>query len=71
MDATTPITIERQIAAVRDELGKRKRLYPRWVRDGRMTREEAAGRIAAMEAVRETLERVRTEQKDRVDPGLF
>jgi hypothetical protein len=64
------VTIERQIAAVRDEISKRKRLYPRWVKDGRMTQAEADDRIACMQAVRETLERLNADQEARKAPGL-
>jgi hypothetical protein len=65
------ITIERQIAAARDEVNKRRHVYPRWVADGRMTQEEADNRIAAMQAVQATLERVRDEERAKVAPGLF
>jgi len=64
------ITIERQIAAVRDEIGKRKRLYPKWVREQRMTQAESDDRIACMEAVRATLERVKAEAEAKKAPGL-
>lgn len=66
----TTITIDRQIAAVRDEIGKRKRLYPKWVREQRMTQAESDDRIACMEAVRATLEDIKARQVRVVAPGL-
>lgn len=66
-----PITIERQIAAVRKEIGIRHRVFPRWVQAGKMTQQQADDGIAAMEAAQATLERVRDEQSAKVAPGLF
>jgi hypothetical protein len=63
-----PITIERQIAAVRKEIGMRHRVFPRWVSAGKMTQQQADDGIAAMQA---TLETVRDEQQAKVAPGLF
>ncbi len=40
-----------QIACVERELRFRRRVYPRWVGEGRMTQAEADHEIAAMEAV--------------------
>lgn len=66
-----PITIERQIAAVRKEISMRNRVFPRWVQAGRMTQQQADDGIAAMQAVQATLERLRDEQQAKVAPGLF
>lgn len=71
MGAPAAVSIERQIAAVRDELRKRRSLYPRWVEAGRMTAQEAEDRIAAMDAARATLEAVREQQRAAVEPQLF
>lgn len=66
-----PITIERQIAAVRREISMRRKVYPGWVQRGRMTQDEADRQIATMEAARATLESVRDERAAKVNPGLF
>lgn len=50
-----PITLEQMIACVRREIAMRKRVYPRWVADGRMARDAAEREIAAMQAVHDTL----------------
>jgi hypothetical protein len=64
---TEPITIERQIAAVRREITMRKRVYPRWVSNGKMSERNADDELTAMEAVLATLERVKAAEK----PELF
>jgi len=57
------IPIDRQISAVKDELRKRKSLYPRWVSAGRMRQQEADTRIEEMSAVLQTLEGLRDAQR--------
>lgn len=52
------VTITEQIKVVRREIDYRKRLYPRWVADGRMTQLEANYQIEAMEYVLNTLQAV-------------
>lgn len=54
-----------QLACVKREISMRRRAYPRWVADGRMTQAKADAEIAAMEAVAATLALpVVTGQKD-------
>jgi hypothetical protein len=60
-------TIDEQIAEVRRELGMRHQVFPRFVDSKRITQAQADERIALLEAVQETLERVRDEQR----PQLF
>ncbi len=51
-----PITLDQQIQCVRRELALRKRVYPKWVKEGgRMTEREAEKEIAHMQAVHDTL----------------
>lgn len=50
-----PITLEQMIACVRREIAMRKRVYPRWVADGRKARDDAEREIATMQAVHDTL----------------
>ena len=52
------IGIEEQIQAVEREISFRERLYPRWVRDQKLTQKTADLEIARMKAVRETLQRM-------------
>jgi len=68
----TPIPIERQIAAVKDELRMRRHLYPTWANEGKfgMTLARAERRIAEMEAVLATLEKVREAERRAVQPEL-
>lgn len=52
------VTICEQIKGVRREIDYRKRLYPKWVADGRMTQKEADYQIELMEYVVNTLQAV-------------
>lgn len=52
------VTISEQIKGVRREIDYRKRLYPKWVSDGRMTQQEANYQIELMEYVVNTLQAV-------------
>ena len=54
---TTP-TIAEQIAAVDRELDLRRKHYPRWVRQEKLTQTAADLEIKRMEAVRESLVRM-------------
>ena len=54
--AAVPITS--QIACVERELRMRRRVYPRWVEDGRISQAKADAEIAAMEAVLATLQQL-------------
>lgn len=65
------MSIDRQIAAVKREVGMRRKVYLRRIADGKMTEAAAADEIAAMEAVQHTLETVRAERAEKVAPGLF
>lgn len=65
------IPLSRQIAAVRHEITMRRRLYPRWVQNGRMTQLQADAGIEAMQAVQATLEALFVEQETKIQPGLF
>jgi hypothetical protein len=62
-----PHTIDEQIAEIRRELGMRRHLYPRFVEVGKLTHQQADERIALLEEVQTTLERVRDEAR----PQLF
>ena len=52
------VTINEQIKGVRREIDYRKRLYPKWVSNGRMTQKEANYQIELMEYVVNTLQAV-------------
>lgn len=49
------MTIDEQITCVMREINMRRRVYPKWVANGRMTKENADREIAAMAAVLDTL----------------
>lgn len=57
------ITIEDQIKAVEREISMRRRVYPRWVENKRMSQEKADKEIATMEAVLETLKEVQKQSR--------
>lgn len=42
-----------KLAAIEREMKMRRRVYPRWVADGRMTQAKADAEIAVMEAIAE------------------
>lgn len=65
------ITLERQVAEIRRELGMRRRKYPEWVAAGRMTQAQADERLDAMTAALETIEGLRKAEKARDAPELF
>ena len=53
--ATLPVPLGDQIAEVEREIVLRRRVYPRWIADGRLTERKADAQIATMEAVLATL----------------
>jgi len=53
--ASETVPLARQIACVERELRMRRRAYPRWVGDGRMTAEQAARETWEMQAVLDML----------------
>lgn len=54
-----PIPVDSQIASVNREITLRRRVYPKWVADGRMSQRKADDEIAAMTAVVASLEEIR------------
>ncbi len=46
-------TAAEKLACVEREIKMRKRVYPRWVADGRMTQQKADAEIATMEEIAE------------------
>jgi hypothetical protein len=60
------VTLTEQIKGVRREIDYRKRLYPRWVQDGKMTQQEANYQIELMEYVLNTLHAVLTFERDYI-----
>lgn len=49
------ISLEEQVKCVEREIAMRKRVYPRWIEQERMTFSKAQAEIAAMEAVLATV----------------
>jgi hypothetical protein len=66
LNSHIPLAI--QIEEVSRELGARRRLYPRWIREGRLPEEVALHRMLAMEAVLGTLRQL--EQPELALGGL-
>lgn len=65
-----PITIDEQIACVQRERDMRMRLYPRWVRDGKLTQAAADEELCRLDAVLATLEAVRVGQDAKVPDAV-
>ena len=60
------VTIEEQIACAERELGFRQRLYPRWLKAGKITEAAAKEEIERMSAILVTLRRVQVGQDHHV-----
>lgn len=56
LDDFFPITTAEIIAEVKRELEQRRRLYPRWVADGKIAEKTAARRLAIMATILRDLE---------------
>lgn len=54
--APAPPNLAEQIACVRREIAMRRRVYPRWQADGKISAEKARHELACMEAALATLE---------------
>lgn len=61
MTAAT-FTLDEKIACVRREVEMRRRVYPNWVRSGRISQAHADHQIACMESVLADLEASRPEE---------
>jgi hypothetical protein len=57
------ISYAEQLASVEREIAMRKRVYPRWVEAGKMTKSKADAEIRIMEAVAETLRGLELREK--------
>ena len=66
--AVPAVTIAEQIACIDREIGMRGRVYPRWVKSGKLNQAAADLEIKRMEAVRASLLRVQSELPER-EPG--
>jgi hypothetical protein len=53
------VSLTEQIRCAERELGKRQKLYPKWVREGRLNSLQADRELAAMSAVVQTLQSLR------------
>jgi hypothetical protein len=60
-------TLQEQQKEVRREIRFRELCYPRWVREGRISRPDADRKLGLMRAVLKTLERLSRES----EPTLF
>ena len=57
------ITLAEQIAEARRELALRRKLYPAWVKRGKLDMTTAYYQLQAMEAIVRTLEKLAVEQR--------
>lgn len=55
-------TLADQIAELKRELALRRRVYPRWVENGKLSYEMSTHRIGAMQAAVETLEKLQAKE---------
>lgn len=58
------MTLEEQIKIVKREIGYRKRLYPVWIQNGKISQQEADYQIDGMECVLNSLAVLRKFQLD-------
>lgn len=65
------ITLDRMVAEARRELGMRRKAYPRWVANGRMTQAQADERIELQQAIVDKLEELRKAEQQKTTPELF
>lgn len=65
------VTIAEQIAAVEREISYRKKFYPRWVQQGKMTQDEADLQLRRMSAACDTLKRAMVELDNREVGKIF
>ena len=68
-DALPPVTLADQIKCIERELAMRDRVYPRWISSGKMKQAAAHEEIRRMEAVLDTLNRLKDEG-DKLVAGL-
>lgn len=54
-DQAPQVSLERQLRCVKREIKKRESVYPRWVEQGRMPKQQADDELEAMRAVLATL----------------
>ena len=64
-DALPPVSLKDQISCVGREIAMRKRVYPHWIRNGRMKEGAAREEIRRMEAVLATLQNIQGHEKGK------
>jgi len=67
----TEFDLKSQLAEVRREIQMRRYVYPKWVANGTLQEDDAARRIAAMDAVAETLTGLIRSGDERQQPNLL
>ena len=63
-----PITVEDEIQELEREVALRKRVYPRWVAAGKMTKAKADRQIAVMQSAVERLKELVTPSPEQPRP---
>ena len=53
------MTLDQQLASARRELALRKKVFPAWIQNGRLTHEKADHELACMTAIVGTLEKLK------------
>jgi hypothetical protein len=73
MTDSATITDQMKAACAKREVGMRRRLYPRWVAEGRngWTEDRADKEIATMQAIADDYDRKVSEEAARVAPKLI
>jgi hypothetical protein len=61
-----PATFDDMIACVRRELALRKRCYPKWVGEDRMSQQHAEHELACMQAIHDHLMRAAGRLEDKL-----
>lgn len=61
MEEAAPVSIDEQIACVARELAMRSNVYPRWVKQGKLSQENADKEMRRLTAVMATLKAAKGE----------
>lgn len=62
-DVKPTVSLAEQLAEANRELGLRRALYPKWVRENRMRQDKADRCIATMEAIRDSIANLLKQEK--------
>lgn len=62
-ETVSEVSLDEQIQEIQAEIAIRQRVYPRWIAEGRITREKAQKKILRMQAAQASLEKNREQEQ--------